>query len=355
MILERYLIKQFVPVFFVASAMFVLLISLVDLFTNLARYLANEVSVSDIFLVSFFYLPKSFSYALPISMLFATAYTLGDLYARNELTSVFAAGVPFWRFSRPLIIIGILASIFSFFFEDYVVIPTLKRKNELSRILLRQPHIDFRSDIVVKARDGWLTYAVDFFDSQTNALFGVSIIEQDENGQFVSLIRALRADWSGEYWLFTNAGIYQWSEDGFLRYGPLERTDQFREEPDTFRRQMMNVDELSFRDVRHLIRDLQIAGLPFVHAQADFYQRFSFAVVPFIVIMLSISMGGRFRKNILLMSLVSSLFAAVVFYVTEMVTMMMARLGIIHPFIGAWFPVFVFIIVGVLLLRTAKT
>jgi lipopolysaccharide export system permease protein len=70
---------------------------------------------------------------------------------------------------------------------------------------------------------------------------------------------------------------------------------------------------------------------------------------------LSVSMGGRFRKNILLMSLLASLSTAVVFYVTEMITMMMAKLGYIPPIIGAWFPVFTFIIVGLFLLKSART
>jgi lipopolysaccharide export system permease protein len=74
-----------------------------------------------------------------------------------------------------------------------------------------------------------------------------------------------------------------------------------------------------------------------------------------VVIILSIPMGGRFRKNNLLMSLLSSLLSAVVFYGIEMITMMMARLGYIPPLIGAWFPVLFFIALGVLLLRTAKT
>jgi lipopolysaccharide export system permease protein len=39
MILDRYLVKQFFPVFVVAAAMFVLLLSLIDLFANLWRYL----------------------------------------------------------------------------------------------------------------------------------------------------------------------------------------------------------------------------------------------------------------------------------------------------------------------------
>ncbi|MDR0877720.1 MAG: LptF/LptG family permease, partial [Treponema sp.] len=102
-ILDRYLVQQFLPIFAVAISMFVLLLSLIDLFANLWRYLNYEVPFKDIMRVSLFYLPKSFSYALPISLLFAAAYTLGDLYSRNELTSIFSSGIPFWRFSVSLV------------------------------------------------------------------------------------------------------------------------------------------------------------------------------------------------------------------------------------------------------------
>jgi lipopolysaccharide export system permease protein len=354
MILDRYLVKQFFPIFIVALSMFILLVLMIDLFTNLPRYLANEVAVRDVFKASFFYLPKSFSYALPISVLFAIAYTLGELYTRNELTSVFAAGIPFRRFSVSLLIIGLAASFFSFLFDDLVVIPTLKMKNELSKILLGQQPSEYQADIVVKARNGQLTYSVDFFDTVSQNLHGVSIIEQDAEGRFISLIRAQRAAWRGDHWELMNSVIYDWNE-GFLRYRSFESGDEYREEPDTFRRKQVNVEELHFQDARLLVKDLKIAGLPYIEALADFHHRFSFATVCFVVTIISISMGGRFRKNILLMSLLSSLAAAVSFYVMEMITMMMARLGYVHPFIGAWFPVFVFIILGFMLLRTAKT
>jgi len=354
MTLDKYLAKQFFPIFLFALSMFMLLLCIIDIFINLPRYLANEVAVIDVFRVTAFYIPKAISYALPVSLLFASAYTLGDLYAKNELTSIFAAGIPFWRFCRPILIIGMMASVFSFFFDDIIVLPTLRQKNELSRELLRQQRSDFQADIVVRARQGKLTYTVDFFDALNDTMFGVSIIEQDANGTFVSLIRAHRADWNGSFWEFTNAIIYDWNED-FLQHRIFEGSDAFREEPDTFRRNLVDVEELRFFDARLLALDLQYAGLPFLDALANYYQRFSFATVPFVTTILSISMGGRFRKNIMLMSLVSSLGAAVVFYVTEMITMMMGRLGYIHPITGAWFPVFTFIIVGILLLRTAKT
>jgi lipopolysaccharide export system permease protein len=92
-----------------------------------------------------------------------------------------------------------------------------------------------------------------------------------------------------------------------------------------------------------------------VGALAEYYHRYSFSTVSLVVMILSISMGGRFKKNILLMSLLASLIAAVIFYVSEMISMMMARLGYIPPFMGAWFPVLVFIVLGILLLRNAKT
>jgi lipopolysaccharide export system permease protein len=354
MTLDRYLVRQFLPIFAVAVGMFMFVLSLIDLFKHLVRYLNYEVPFSQIMKISAFYLPKSFSYALPISLLFASAFTLGDLYARNELTSIFSSGIPFWRFSMPLVIIGFLASIFSFFFDDNLVIPTLRVKNELSRRFLRPTTAENNSDIVIKARNGQLIYSIDYYDYTAKVLNGINIVEQDSSGNFISLIRTQRATWTGEYWEFINPMIYYW-EEGFLRARSLPPTDAYREEPDVFRRNAVKAEELPVMQEKLLIKDLKTAGLPYMEAQADYYHRFSFSTVSFIVMVLSISMGGKFRKNILLMSLLASLSAAVVFYVMEMLSMMMAKMGYIPTLVGAWFPVVVFIAVGLLLLIWAKT
>ncbi|MDR0449960.1 MAG: LptF/LptG family permease [Treponema sp.] len=354
MLLDRYLVKQFFPIFAVAISMFVLLLSLIDLFTNIWRYISYEVPLREILRVSLFYIPKSISYAMPISLLFAAAYTLGDLYARNELTSIFSSGIPFWRFSMPLLVIGLFASTFAFFFDDMVVIPTLRIKNNLSRLYLHQHRTEDNSDIVIKTRNGATIYSVDYYDHVAQVLNGISIVEQNEKGEFVSQIRAPRASWTGEYWLLSNPIIYEYEGD-LLRARPLEETDIYREHPDIFRRSAVEVEDLPFREARFLVQDLKNAGLPFIRALSDYYHRFSFPTASLVVMVLSISMGGRFRKNILLMSLLASLSSSVVFYVMEMITMMMARLGYIPPIAGAWFPVGSFIIIGLILLQSAKT
>jgi lipopolysaccharide export system permease protein len=291
---------------------------------------------------------------MPISLLFAAAYTLGDLYSRNELTTVFSTGIPFWRFSLSLVIVGLMASIFMFFFDDIVVIPSQKIKSDYTRRALNQRVFEINTDVVIKARNGRLIYSIDFFDSEKLILNGVIIVEMDENGKFISQIRARSATWNDEYWEFRNASIYQY-EGGILRLRPFGRNTSYTEHPDMFRRNAVNVDELPVKQVGFLIDDLRSAGLPYQHVQANYYHRYSFAVTSFIVMILSISMGGRFRKNILLMSLFTSLSVAVVYYITEMLSMTMAGLNYFHPAIGAWFPIVLFIFIGVVLLKIAKT
>ena len=354
MILDRYLLRQFFPIFFSAIFMFVFLLLLIDLFSSIIRYMNNEVPVLEVLRMSLYFIPKSVSYAMPLSLLFASAYTLGDLYAKNELTTIFSTGIPFWRFCVPLILVGFFASLFSFYLDDKIVIPTMKIKSDLTRKALRQHITENNSDIVIKAKNGKLIYSVDYFDYEELILNGVSIIEQGDDGEFISQIRAHSANWNGERWVFNDAKIYQY-ENEILRIRNLPANVSYNEHPEIFKRNSVNVQDLKAKDAGLLVKDLREAGLPFQEALSDYYHRFSFSTTSFIVMFLSVSMGCRFRKNILLMSLFTSISVAVVYYITEMLSMTMAGYNYIYPFIGAWFPVFLFIIIGVFLIRGAKT
>jgi lipopolysaccharide export system permease protein len=352
-ILDRYLLKQFFPVFVASAAMFVLLVVLIDLFVNLVRFLNNGATVGAILRVSLYYMPKSFLYALPVSLLFSSAYTLGDLYARNELSTVLCSGVPFWRVCVPLFAVGVIASFFSFFFEDKAVIPALRMKNEMSREILQTQKDDSGANVVIKSEGGRVIYAADYYDGIARSLTGLFIITRDENRSFISIIRAPRADWNGNEWVLINPVAYE-MRDGFLRPGILSDA-RYDENPEIFKRSTVAAAELNAREAALLIHDLREAGLPVLEAEADYHHRFSFSSVSFVVVFLSVTLGGRFRKNILLMNLLASLGTAVLYYVVEMITMMSARLGLLPPVMGAWIPVLVCLTGGFFLLRYAKT
>jgi lipopolysaccharide export system permease protein len=73
------------------------------------------------------------------------------------------------------------------------------------------------------------------------------------------------------------------------------------------------------------------------------------------VTFLSSALGGSFRKNILLMSLLSSLVLTVIYYVFQMVMVIFANLGFISPMAGAWAPFIFFSAAGIWLFRIART
>jgi lipopolysaccharide export system permease protein len=361
MIIDKYLVKHFFPVFFVAMAMFVTLVVLIDLFVNLVNYLNYNATFTQILTVSYYYVPKSVEYAIPISLLFAVAYSLGELYARNELTSIISSGIPFWRLSSSLLMIGLFMSAFSFFFSDKIVIPTLKVKNEMSRELKHQQNSDTDANVVIKVNDGKLVYAVDLYDYENKTLNGVQIIETDDNWEPVSIIRSQVAHWSDDHWEFSNAIIYKWANDEknpggrILKPFNFPPSTDYRDDPELFRRAAVDPDDLNASDAKYFIEDLKRVGLPYREAETDYFHRFSFPFTAFIVIILSLSVAGRFRKNILLMSLLVSLGISVVYYVMEMVTMLMANSGTIPPIAGGWAPVIFFTFLGVVLLRFSKT
>ena len=131
-----------------------------------------------------------------------------------------------------------------------------------------------------------------------------------------------------------------------MSYSDVYTNPEFNTAPFTFRKIVRDVDEMRLNDAREWIFSLRKAGLPYSEALTTFYRRFSFALTPFIVCLLSAAIGGRFRKNILLMSLLTSLIISVVYYVMQLVLAILANLGYISPAAGAWAPFIFFCIAG---------
>ncbi|MCK5006990.1 MAG: LptF/LptG family permease, partial [Spirochaetales bacterium] len=102
------LLSTFILVLLVSVLFFVLVIQLLDLFTNLWRFLAHDTSLGEILRIAYYYLPKCLSYAIPPGLLFSAAFTLGALYKNNELIAILGSGISLSRLVLPFILTGIL-------------------------------------------------------------------------------------------------------------------------------------------------------------------------------------------------------------------------------------------------------
>ena len=354
-----YIYRSFFGVFLGALAFFCLVLNLADLLMNLWRYISASASARDVFGVLFHYVPKTISYSVPIAFLFASAYTLSSLYAKNELVAVFACGVSLFRFTLPLLVFSLFMSFAMFFFEDRIVVPSYAKKLALQKIVLKQEEKRNNDRIVIMSDGGRVVYKADFYDDAASQLFGIYIVVRDEERHFVSAIRASSALWSEEesHWIFSGAVEYTRSENGngIMMTDFSGKGDGFSEPPATFRNNTISVDEVSTREAAEYIEHLKKAGLPFAEAQSVYYKKFSFPFVVFIVAFLAIGLSGKTQKNVLLVSLGLSIGAVVLFYVIQMITMLLAKFGAIPPLTGAWFPVLLFVGISAVLLKFART
>ena len=129
--IDYYILREFSIIFLLVSIFFVLVSFIVDVFENLNRFIDNNVT-SDI-LVDYYIasLPEMVSVRIPVTCLVASVFTYGMMVQKKEWLVFKSSGLSLYRLALPVLLIGLMMSIGSFFFENNVVIKNNKIKNEI--------------------------------------------------------------------------------------------------------------------------------------------------------------------------------------------------------------------------------
>lgn len=357
-LLRGMLLKQFLPILLVALLFFVLLLQLIDVFGSIWRYFAHNVGVREVSWIALLYLPKCLSFALPVSFLFAISYTLGLSYANNELFAIFGSGVSLHSLVVPFLVLGVLLSVGAFFFDDTIVIPTFQMKNEAYAQAVKQITSLSQSNVTVTSPDQRVIYIADYYNDAQKRLTGLTVVVRDAQMSFVSRADAQWAEWVQNRWVLHVCKTFTWDPGTRLLSAEIRDTYDsplLTEPPDTFRKLARSIAEMNRAESQRYVALIRKAGLPYREVLTDYYRKYSFAFTPLIVALIASSLGSTFKKNILLMSLLSALVISVAFYVAQMVAAILSKNGFIPPLAGAWTPFTVFLALGFLLFRTART
>jgi lipopolysaccharide export system permease protein len=337
---------------------FVLLFEMADLFANMWRYLSQNIPLEEILWIQLLYLPWCIQNSLPIAFLFSVTFCLGDMYARNELIAVLGGGISLYRFLIPVFLLAAILAGFSAWFEDGSVVESMKRRNELINTVLRFSPSYNNSNLVLLGSNPEMVYLADFYNDAQKSISGLTIIRRDAHGGLAGRLDAETAQWNGAQWDLRGVKTYRPAPDGgFLEFTrhPAWQETAFSDGPDLFRRNTRRIEELTGAEARDFIAELRRAGMPYKDALTNYHRRHSRAAVFLVIAVVMLPLAGRFRKNVLLLSLLSGLSLIVVYYVLEMVLVLMARLGYIAPIVGAWGGLALFACLGALSLRFVKS
>lgn len=358
-VLQRYILRQTLFTWLNSLAFFTVIILLLDLFTNINIYISSSVPISSILYLSALYIPKAMSYAVAPGLLFAVTYAISSLHSRNELVSILNSGISFFSFIRNVILLGLFLSILGFLFQEYVVIDTFRQKEELTNSIIGYSSSYNNNDVVLIAEDQSTVYYARYYNDRKQKLSDVLIIERDDSGLLSKRIDIEEAvyDESSQSWECFSVTTYL-IMDGKVQTEYIDSMSLPDElfTPEDFQDITFNIQEMHIEEARKYIQKIRsIDQKKYASLLTDYYERFAFSLTPLIVVIISCSLGSRFKKNILLYSLLLCIIISVLYFVFEMLTILLAKQHFIPPLVGAWLPVVVFSCIGILLLRHART
>ncbi|MDD4011016.1 MAG: LptF/LptG family permease [Sphaerochaetaceae bacterium] len=339
-ILDRYIIRSVLAVALAAIFLIAIVMQVVDLFQNSDVYLKGGNDVLRILKLSMLNFPSSVIIAIGPAFLFSVTYFLSMLQANNELICLLNSGVSFSRVKRPIYFIALAAACLSFLFNECLAIPLTREHTEL---LNEMRNITSQSDnhnvTLFDDASGIVLHASRYYDS-TAVISDAEVYYLDADGKAGSKLTARKAayDREREAWVFTDCTLHSFS------YDPLsiesKALDSYEDSRIAFslalfRNMSQDISTMELKEAIECLRTARKASDPesFAQLSTSFYQRALDFLTPLALILIACSINFRFKKNVLLFSLISSIGAAVVYYVARMLTVIMANQGVIP---GPW-------------------
>ena len=351
-VINSYILKSVLFVGFVSLMILSFIYVTVILFINLESFIQNEISIIKIFYFCLLSFPEAIIKSLGLSFLFSITYFFSMMYANNEIIALYNAGISLNRIKTPILLISLLLLVFTFAFNEIVSIPLTREKNLFYNQLIGiSNNYDNRNITLSNQQNNFVIYANRYTD-KTLEISNCIIVFTDENNALKKKIVSQKGkyDTLKEEWTFYNNQIYEIDGNNVIityqeeYFSPLIDT-----EPQIFKNLTNDVKTMSLPLALNYIRKIRFLN-PDKYSQiaTDFYQRLFECLSPLVMIIIACSVNYKFKKNVLLFSVLSCICVAVVYYVVQMLTLILAHQGIIQPALGSLFP-FAFILLFTIL------
>lgn len=217
-LLERYLFGQMLTPVLTGVAGGTLLLLVGRLFTLAERLVEGSVPPLTVLRLLVLDLPEMVVLGMPIAAFFATMLTLGKLSGNSEITAMRAAGIPFSRIFRPLLLVGLAMSLSAFFISN-VLLPASKQQIRQidQQALLAQTATPVQYDVFFKTEDN-LWFFIRQVDPRLNTMQDVTILRVDPlpggKYQLAEVTLAAQAVWNGLEWSLSEGATHLYGPTG---------------------------------------------------------------------------------------------------------------------------------------------
>ena len=156
-IMMRYLVKELLLYFLIAFLFFFLVFFCNQILLLVQDILRKHVPLIEVMKLMSYSLPFIIAQSAPFGTLVGFLMCIGRLMTDNEILILRATGTSFFRLSLPVIILGVLISIGSFFVNDYLLpLGTIQYNKLYKEIIFSNPNVEMESNSIKKTSNSIL-------------------------------------------------------------------------------------------------------------------------------------------------------------------------------------------------------
>jgi LPS export ABC transporter permease LptG/LPS export ABC transporter permease LptF len=363
-ILDKYVVSEFLNIFFLVLAGFVVLILVFTVFDLLKDILSHDIGwlIVGQYLIN---LTPSMIYQItPLAVLIAVLVTFGVLNRNSEIIAMKASGISLYRLMIPIIAIAILMSASLFVFDQYYLPQANQRQEALRNTIKGKP-----PQTVLHPEQNWIygqpnpgepdrIFYYQFFDSGRNEFANLSIFEFDPATFALSRrIFAARAVWDSETdsWRFLNG--WQRDIDGanVSDYREFLKTSfaEIHEAPGYFQKESKKAQEMNFGQLESYIGDLSQSGFDTMRLRVELWHKLSYPLMAVVMAALAIPFALSMGRRGSLTGIAVAIAVTLAYFVVDGLFGALGNVNYLPAALAAWSSDLLFGLVGgYLLLRT---
>lgn len=354
--ISLYMGRMFLVRTFAILAALVLILQALDLLSESGKILAYAGNGdAQIWRYLSLRIPQIISSFLPFSVLLGTILTLSQLNQNSEVIALKASGLSAHQVLAPLILTGFAVALISFSFNDRIVSRATATLAQWKKVDYGPLPIDRGDRTNVWVRDGNHLVEVARIRGRGEQvqLAGITVYQR-EGGRLDSIVTASRGWRQGQGWRIADAERFDVASGTITKLGTVAIAGGVR--PDQFTLAHVDADGLSFGALRAAIAELRSAGRPTKALEGSLWHKLSGPLSAVLMPLLgAVAAFGLARSGKLFVRAVIGMALGFLYFVADNFALAMGNLGAYPPFLAAWAPFLLFLMIGeAVLLRTEE-
>ena len=343
-IIDRYLAKEIIKNFAIVLVAAIGIYLSVDFFENVDKFINAGLPVSRILLFFQLKLPLIAAQITPVVIMLAVLITFGLMNKNNEVIALKSGGMSVYHFLRPILFLGLLATVGLFFLSEIVVPITISKANEIWRREVKKYTItSTQKNIWFKGRHS--ISHISYFNPKDQTLSGITINYFDQAFRLTRRVDAAKGRFEQGQWMFydTMEQILN-KQTGAYDVGlQNEMVGDLDFLPEDLQRVVKKSEEMSFQELYHYVLDVEAEGYDATPYRVDFHGKFAWPVACLILCIIGTGITLRkHTKGSLSIAIIYGMTVVFVYWISQSFCLSLGYGGVLSPFIAAWTANFIF-------------